>query len=203
MITNKIPKSFKFINQLTNFFLIMSVLSGIILFIYSGSIIFGDNDYMIDFKTSNYDRQESSNFVFNEIDYRIPLVKYKVAIDIQTLPLIFQILIGIYFTIGSILIFLIFFQFKLFISNVIKEKYFDIGNIIFLKRISYILAAFWLVKLIPLSIKYYLPFRIEPIKIDTVEGFNLIYIFLALIIWMLAYIFEKGIELKDENKLTI
>jgi hypothetical protein len=203
MISNKIPKSFKIINKLNNFLLIMSVLSGIILFIYSGSIIFGDNDYMIDFKTSNYDRQESSNFTFNEIDYRIPLVKYKVAIDIQTLPLIFQILIGIYFTIGSILIFLIFFQFKLFISNVIKEKYFDIGNIIFLKRISYILAAFWLVKLIPLSIKYYLPFRIEPIKIDTVEGFNLIYIFLALIIWMLAYIFEKGIELKDENKLTI
>jgi len=203
MTTIKAPKSIKLINKLTNFFLIMSALSCIIYFIYSGSIIFGDNDYMIDFNTNNYNFQESTNLVINGIDYNIPLIQYKKSIDIQRLPLIFQILIGIYLTIGSILIFFMFYQFKLFISNVLEEKYFDFENVVFLKRISYVFLALWFVKLIPIGIKYYLIYCIEPIKMDTKEGLNISFIFLALIVWMLAYIFKKGIELKDENKLTI
>ncbi len=203
MTTNKVPKSIKLINKSTNLFLIMSIFSCIVYIIYSGSIIFGDNDYMIDFNTYNYNYQESTNLVINGIDYRIPLIQYKKAIDVQYLPLVFQILIGIYLTIGSILIFFMFYQFKLFISNVLKEKYFDFENVVFLKRISYVFIALWLIKLIPVSIKYYLVYYIEPIKIDTKESLNLSFIFLALIIWMLAYIFNKGIELKNENKLTI
>ncbi len=203
MTTNKVPKSIKLINKSTNLFLIMSIFSCIVYTIYSGSIIFGDNDYMIDFNTYNYNYQESTNLVINGIDYRIPLIQYKKAIDVQYLPLVFQILIGIYLTIGSILIFFMFYQFKLFISNVLKEKYFDFENVVFLKRISYVFIALWLIKLIPVSIKYYLVYYIEPIKIDAKESLNLSFIFLALIIWMLAYIFNKGIELKNENKLTI
>jgi len=203
MNSKKAPKSIKLISRLTNFFLIMSVISCIIYIIYSGSIVFGDNDYMIDFNTSNYNYQESTNIVINGVDYRIPLIQYKKAIDIQYLPLLFQILIGIYLTIGGILIFFMFYQFKLFISNVLKEKYFDFENVVFLKRISYVFVGIWFLKLIPISIKYYLIYTIEPIKMDPKEGFNLSFIFLALIIWMLAFIFQKGVELKDENKLTI
>ena len=204
MTTNKVPKSIKLIKKATNFFLIMSVLGCIILIIYSGSIIFSDNDYMIDFKTNNYSSQESTSIVINGIDYRIPLTQYKKAINIQRLPLIFQILIGIYLTTSSILTVFILYQFKLFISNVLKEKYFDNENVIFLKRISYMFIALWFIKLIPVSIKYYLIYDIDLVKFDgTADGLNLSSLFLALIIWVLAYIFNKGIELKNENKLTI
>lgn len=105
-----------------------------------------------------------------------------------------------------ILFLYIFIIIKRFITNVYNGIYFDIKNINQLKRISYALVMVWVFTLTYGYFQYF--FLVNNMQFQTVkfsssvETYPIILLF-ALIIWVLSHIFMKGVELQDENKLTV
>lgn len=95
---------------------------------------------------------------------------------------------------------------KRFITNVYNGIYFNVKNINLLKRISYSLVGVWIFTLTYGFFQYF--FLAANMNFDTVE-FNLsvntysVILLIALIIWVLSHIFAKGVEIKEENQLTV
>jgi len=100
----------------------------------------------------------------------------------------------------------IFMTFKNFITNVYHGQYFERKNILLLKRIAYALVGFWLFTVFYGYFQYfYLVQNLEFTSIsitDKVETYPII-LLVALFTWVLSHIFIKGVELKNENELTI
>jgi len=102
--------------------------------------------------------------------------------------------------------FYIFLIFRRFINNVYDGKYFDIDNIALLKRISYALVGVWIFTAVYSYFQYF--FIAINLKFETitttgdVQTYPLILLG-ALFIWVLSHIFQKGVELKYDNELTI
>ncbi|NPD46809.1 MULTISPECIES: DUF2975 domain-containing protein [unclassified Lentimicrobium] len=100
----------------------------------------------------------------------------------------------------------IFMTFKTFITNVYHGDYFDRGNILLLKRISYALIAMWLFAIFYAAFQKF--YMLKHITFETVsvsgdyQTFNGVLV-VALILWVLSHIFQKGVELERENELTI
>jgi len=91
--------------------------------------------------------------------------------------------------------------FRRFIKNVKKGETFTVKNISLLKRISYVLAGYWLVAFVSsLLASYYITGHIE---IQNSFLFNEHMLWEALFIWVLAHIFITGLKLKQEKDLTI
>lgn len=106
----------------------------------------------------------------------------------------------------SILFSYIFVIIRKFVNNVYIGDYFDIKNINLLKRISYGLIFLWL---FAVSYGYFQYFFIAVnLDFSTIE-FNFdvntypSILIVALIIWVLSHIFSKGVQLQEENKLTV
>ena len=100
----------------------------------------------------------------------------------------------------------IFITFKNFITNVYQGQYFERKNILLLKRIAYALLGVWLFTVFYGYFQYfYLVQNLEFTSItitDKVETYPVI-LLVALFTWVLSHVFIKGVELKNENELTI
>lgn len=105
-----------------------------------------------------------------------------------------------------ILFLYIFLIIKRFITNVYNGVYFDMNNINLLKRISYGLLMIWIFTLIYGYFQYF--FLVTNMQFETIEftasvqTYPVILLF-ALFLWVLSHIFMKGIELQEENNLTV
>lgn len=100
----------------------------------------------------------------------------------------------------------IFQTFRTFISNVYNGQYFQRKNIMLLKRISYALLGAWIFTVFYAYYQYFT--IIKNMNFTTIESSNdvqtyPILLIISLFIWVLSHIFLKGVELQDENKLTI
>ena len=105
-----------------------------------------------------------------------------------------------------ILIFFILWMFKKFISDVKKEKIFDVNNISRLKKIAYGIFGLWIYTIVYMRIIYYYiakEVNFEQIKISEDQGNFAGLLILSLFIWVLAHIFTVGLKIQEENKLTI
>ena len=103
----------------------------------------------------------------------------------------------LYFLIFTYLIWV----FRIFITNVKRGETFTVKNIFLLKRISYALAAFWLVVFSSEQLaNYYLSGQLEIYKSFLSNEYLL---WDALFIWVLAHIFITGLKLQQEKELTI
>ena len=96
--------------------------------------------------------------------------------------------------------------FKKFITNVKNGSTFNIENIKILKKLAYGLVTLWVFTIIYMKIfYYYIGTRVEfeniRISSDTNNYGGLLIV--ALMIWVLAHIFIKGLELQEEKDLTI
>lgn len=113
---------------------------------------------------------------------------------------------GIFMLLALTLGLYIFMTFKKFITNVYHGEYFDRSNILLLKRISYALIAGWLFAVFYAMFQkfYFLKhLTFESIHVSgEYQTFNGVLI-AALLLWVLSHIFQKGVELERENKLTI
>ncbi|PLX02641.1 MAG: hypothetical protein C0595_10255 [Marinilabiliales bacterium] len=121
-------------------------------------------------------------------------------------PLIIGQIYGVFMIIMVLFVFFIIWEFRLFISNIYQGKYFDYFNINHLKRISYTLVAIWVFVAIYGYFQYFfivLNLNFETLEFTmNVQTYPSILMF-ALFIWVLSHIFMKGLELENENKLTI
>jgi hypothetical protein len=100
----------------------------------------------------------------------------------------------------------IFITFRRFIINVYNGKYFDIDNIALLKRIAYTMAGVWVFTVFYGYFQYFyiatnMQFNSIEITSDVQTSSDLL--LGALFIWVLSHIFQKGVELKHDNELTI
>ena len=100
----------------------------------------------------------------------------------------------------------IFLTFRKFINNVYKGKYFDIDNIYHLKKISYTLVGVWVFTAFYANFQYY--YIAKNMQFNSIEITSDIQTYPtillgALFIWVLSHIFQKGVELKHDNELTI
>ncbi len=96
--------------------------------------------------------------------------------------------------------------FKKFINNVKNGDTFTIKNIRILKKLSYGLVALWAFTNIYMFLLYhYIGTRIEMDNIKISSNLNNYsgILFAALLIWVIAHIFIKGLELQEEKDLTI
>lgn len=104
------------------------------------------------------------------------------------------------------LFFFIVFTFRKFITNVYWGKYFELSNIALLKRISYALSVFWLLTVVYSYFQYF--YLVKNLKFSSVELSSDVNHFpeillVALFIWVLSHIFMKGVQLQEENSLTV
>ena len=110
------------------------------------------------------------------------------------------------FLLGIIIFtFYISFTFKKFISNVYKGAYFEFQNIILLKNIAYALLGIWIFSIVYAYFQYYYIARnlqFENLVVGDVKTSPEI-LLIALFIWVLSHIFQKGLELQEENNLTV
>ena len=100
----------------------------------------------------------------------------------------------------------IFMTFKKFITNVYHGAYFDRSNILLLKRIAYALVGVWLFTVFYVVFQYFYLMQNMEFKTVVHSGDYQTYpviLLVALLIWVLSHIFQKGVELQQENQLTI
>ncbi len=111
------------------------------------------------------------------------------------------------FIFSVILLFLyIFLIFKRFIGNVYDGLYFDMKNILLLKRISYTLVIIWLFTAFYAYFQYFflvINMNFETINITSDITTYPIILLVALFIWVLSHIFAVGCKLEEENKLIV
>lgn len=113
---------------------------------------------------------------------------------------------GVFILIMLSIVLYIFMTFKKFITNVYHGAYFDRSNILLLKRISYALVSVWLFAVFYAVFQYF--YLVQNMQFETVvhsgkfETYPVILI-VALLIWVLSHIFQKGVELEYDNELTI
>lgn len=113
---------------------------------------------------------------------------------------------GVFILIILSIVLYIFMTFKKFITNVYHGAYFDRSNILLLKRISYALVSVWLFAVFYAVFQYF--YLVQNMEFETVvhsgkfETYPVILI-VALLIWVLSHIFQKGVELEYDNELTI
>jgi len=109
-----------------------------------------------------------------------------------------MIMLGLYMT----------WRFKQFITNVKNGVVFEKENINNLKQIAYGLLALWITTLVYMEVVYQI--FVKYIEFDSIimgneyERYeqNTMF-FAALALWALAHILTKGVEMKEEQELTI
>ena len=98
------------------------------------------------------------------------------------------------------------FTLRRFIKSVREGRLFESGNIFLLQRISYSIIALWFFAIIYDRIFYHaISKNIQFKDLVISDSFNYYpgIIILAVSIWLFAFVINEGVNISDENKLTI
>jgi len=113
---------------------------------------------------------------------------------------------GVFLIVAIIFLLYIFLMFKNFVSNVYRGIVFERYNIRMLQKISYGLVGMWLfLNIYSWLFYYFIAKRIEfeyleiTGEVDSYGGILLA----ALLLWVLSYIFMRGVKLREEQELTV
>lgn len=97
-------------------------------------------------------------------------------------------------------------RFKQLISNLKNGLFFVKENVLGMKQIAYGLLALWITTRVYLELLYHMLVKhieFESIIIGNQRADYDFMVQLALVIWVMAHVFGKGIELRDYKDLTI
>ena len=209
MKAQKAPLSIRIMLWLTNIsvVLLMLIAAASILFnilLYTGSL--GDNLQLHTQFPVKVDFMEEGTLDMNNDTIKVMFVEATTKIHFIDTPVFIANKVAIILSIITFGILYIMLLFRKFIKNVKNGLTFNISNIKILKKISYSIVFFWIFTEIYMHLYYYyIATRVEfeNVKISTdINNYSGI-LFLALAIWILAHIFIKGLEIKEENDLTI
>lgn len=152
------------------------------------------------------DLVETGRFSFGEITTNVELKEIIGKIEFQNAPLIVQRIYGVFMILILSIAYYLMLTFRKFITQVYKGFYFDRTNIMLLKRISYGLLGMWILTVFYGYFQYF--FLVRNLEFQSivfkgeVETYPAVLLF-ALLVWVLSHIFQKGVELENENQLTI
>jgi hypothetical protein len=121
-------------------------------------------------------------------------------------PLFLGQVYGIFMLIMLGMFYFMFFTFRKFIINVYRGRFFDLGNTKLLKRIAYSFAIVWAFTAFYAYFQYF--YIVKNLSYHSVEiSANIetypVVLLVGLFIWVLSHIFQKGVELQEENNLTV
>ena len=116
-----------------------------------------------------------------------------------------KIVLRLVFAVLAIVLFMTW-KFKMFITNIKNGMIFEADNINNLKHIAYGLLILWLITKIYLEVLYYTLVKyveFESIVLGNDVSNKSDLLIIALLLWVLAHVFMKGVEMKNEQELTI
>ena len=209
MKTKKAPLSIRIMLWLTNvvvgLLMLIAIFSILINILLHTGFIGEDIQLHTQFPVK-VDFNEIGTLVMNDQTINVKLVNASTKIHFIDTPVFIAKKVAVVLSLVVLGILYIMILFRRFIKNVKNGLTFNISNIKILKKISYSIVFFWLFTEIYMHIYYYyIATRVEfeNIKISTdVDNYPWILV-LALVIWVLAHIFTKGLEIQEENDLTI
>lgn len=149
---------------------------------------------------------ETGEFTLGEQTLSVQLKEMIGKIEFKKPPILLQRLYGVFVLIILSITYYLFMTFRSFITQVYKGFYFERKNILLLKRISYGLIGIWIFIVFYAFFQYF--FIVKRLNFESmivqgkIETYPSILVF-ALIVWVLSHIFQKGVELQNENELTI
>ena len=208
MKTQQSILSIKIIYWITNFtFWMYSVVAVIMLFV-SVALFFGifdDLQLHIGLPIS-VDLIEKGSLTVSSTVIGVELVEMYGKVHFIDTPIFIGKLYGGFLLAIVTLTFYIFFIFRKFVTNVYLGAYFKLSNIALLKKIAYALLVIWFFTISYAYFQYYyiaknLEFESLIVVGDVKTSSEILLI--ALFIWVLSHIFQKGLELQEENDLTI
>jgi hypothetical protein len=210
MKTIKIPLSIRLIYWFTNITLGLLSLVFIVAIVFNVLLytdFFGNDVQLHTQLPVKVDFLEIGNLHLNDKDIKVELVEATTKIHFFNTPTFIAKKIGIILLIVVLVIGYITWIFKRFIVNVKNGIIFTIDNIKLLKKLAYGIIGFWIFTLVYSQLFYYyiaknLEFKNVRIASNDVSVDSDM-LFVALIIWVLAHIFIKGVQLQQEKDLTI
>ncbi len=97
-------------------------------------------------------------------------------------------------------------RFKQLVTNLKNGLFFINANVLNIKQIAYGLLALWIITKVYMELMYHFfvkNLEFETIIIGSERLDNNYMVQLALLLWVMAHVFGKGIELRDYKDLTI
>ncbi|MBC8265348.1 MAG: DUF2975 domain-containing protein [Flavobacteriales bacterium] len=165
-----------------------------------------EKDYS--FNSDNKDILETEDITSRK--YPIQSLKRKLVLKYQAFhksPLLERLTILFLTLLLLIIIVLSTYYAKEFMRAINDGEYFERATINKLRIISYLLFSVWIVKLVSSSVLklFWVKEDVNPIaNIHLSNNFPSINLLLfSLMLWVLSYVFLKGVSLKEENELTV
>ena len=154
----------------------------------------------------NFDVSETGTAYLYGVPNDIRIEEATGKMHIVDTPIQFsKIVLRVLFVVSALGLFMTW-KFKLFIGNIKVGRIFEADNINNLKHIAYGLLILWLITKVYMTLLYrtmvkYVEFDSIHFRNEVTDASGLI--LAALLLWILAHVFMKGVEMKEEQELTI
>ena len=209
MSTFKSPLSIRFIYWTGNFAFWASIVLFAACFIFNILLhagFFGSDLQLHTHLPGKVNFLETGILDHEQGEVKVEIVEASARIHFFNTPGFISKKVGIAMQIAIAFAVLLSYFFRSFMINIRRNSYFSVENIRNLKFLSYSIAAFWLYLVIYLRIAYHYfnkQLVFQNIRItDDIPNYPIL-LFLALMIWVIAHVFETGLKLKEEQELTI
>ena len=208
IIMERKPKSVKIIYWITNIVFWIFAIASFIGFVFGIAIVFGflNKTQLHIGMPLGMDITEIGLLELNGQKVDVQLKEMYGKLHLIDAPKEISRVYGVFILIILSVVLYILMTFKKFITNVYHGAYFDRGNIFLLKRISYALVGVWLFAFFYTGFQYFYLFQNIEFTTVVFSGNFQTYpavLIVALLIWVLSHIFQKGVELQSDHELTI
>ena len=206
----KAPISVRIINFLTQLAFWLLILVVGVSFIANILIEAGalsDNDFQLRVELPvTFDVSETGTVVLYGETNEVRIEEAQGKIHIIDTPISFaKVVLRLAFTVSLLALYMAW-KFKSFIQNIKVGEIFNTENINNLKHIAYALLILWLMTKVYMTILFkaviqYAQFSTIHFNTQVFEG--KLMLVAAMLLWILAHVFMKGVEMKEEQELTI
>ena len=204
-----VPLSIRIIFWITEVIYFLSVLlalGALVVLIWSRFAEIPDSFNLVIQSPFVYELEETGSMVMNGVEYPLTLTKINGRIGFPNTPpqIVQWTLISVW--IVCTLLFMTVRSIRLFIREIRKGHYFDSKNVGRLKHVALWVLSIWLfTRIYMYSLSEFLPDSLQLPGLQRIAmydpGSN--EIFIVLFLWVLSHIFQKGMELQQDNELTV
>jgi hypothetical protein len=205
----KTPLSIRIIYILTSIIYYLSALATLLGMVLAFVLLTGflGDDLQLHIKMPvEVDFKEVGNVKFLGKEVDVEIVNAMGDIHFIDTPKIIARALAIPMLIIFPVLFWLVFLFHRFIRNVREGNIFDARNFYLLRNLSFGLAGIWFLTVVYFqTLRYFLlsGFSFEEIQLTTNSNWYGGLLLGALFTWVLSHVFLKGLELQEENELTI
>jgi hypothetical protein len=203
------PLSIKLLYWLTSFSSVMMILVFVLSLVFNVLLytsFFGDDMQLHTDVPVLIDINEIGSLELAGESHDVQLVETSPRIHFVDTPPSITKKVGPFISLVAFIGLYLIWTFRRFIKNIKNNDTFSKTNISLLKRLAYVLFALWIFTLVYSRMFHH--YVVNQLEFDTVT-FTADYpnykgiLFASLFIWMIGHVFMKGLEIQEENNLTI